>query len=46
MTGHRIRLPKSTKVTDGKITRKPGLMAGAKRRKADRLAKAWRGKSK
>ena len=46
MTGHRIQLPKSVKLKAGKITRKPGLMAWAKRRKADRLAKAWRGKSK
>lgn len=46
MTGVKIRLPKSVKVTDGKITRKPGLMAGAKKRKASRLEKAWRSKSK
>jgi hypothetical protein len=45
-TGVKVQLPKSTKVEDGKISKKPGLMAGAKRRKAERLVKAWRRRSK
>ena len=42
MTGHRVTLPKGTKIADGKVTLKPsGYMAGVKRRKAARDEKRW-----
>lgn len=46
MTGRVIRLPRGTKTDDGKVEPKTGYATRNRKRKTDRLAKAWMKKGK